>query len=87
MSAKNCPLCGEAKLQNIHGEFRFEPPPSIPGGTIVIPNARWRHCTGCGENIIPDELDKAIDQESDRRLGPLLTEEIRQPHEKTGLSA
>ena len=87
MAAKNCPLCGEATLQDMHGEFRFEPPPNIPGGTIVIPNASWRHCTACGENIIPNELDKAIDRERYRRLGLLPSEEIRRVREKTGLSA
>jgi putative zinc finger/helix-turn-helix YgiT family protein len=87
MAAKNCPLCGEATMQNVPGEFRFEPPPNIPGGTIVIPNASWRHCSACGENIIPHELDQAIDRERYRRLGLLAPKEIRRVREKTGLSA
>jgi putative zinc finger/helix-turn-helix YgiT family protein len=87
MATKNCPLCGEATLQNMHGEFRFEPPPNIPGGTIVIPNASWRHCSACGENIIPHELDQAVDRERYRRLGLLAPAEIRRVREKTGLSA
>ena len=71
MAARKCPLCGEATLQDMHGEFRFEPPANIPGGAIVIPNASWRHCCSCGENIIPHELDNAIDGERNRRLGPV----------------
>jgi YgiT-type zinc finger domain-containing protein len=63
MATKKCPLCGEAKLREMHGDFHFEPPANIPSGTIVIHDATWRHCSACGENILPSELDKAIDQE------------------------
>lgn len=87
MAAKKCPVCGEATLQNVRGEFRFEPPANVPGGTIVIPNANWRHCSACGEDIIPHELDQAIDQERYRRLGLLAPVEIRRVRQKTGLSA
>ena len=75
MAAKKCPLCGEATLENVQGEFRFEPPPNIPGGTIVIPNASWRRCRACGEVIIPHELDQDIDRERYRRIGLLSLKE------------
>ena len=71
MTAKKCPLCGKSTLVEMKGEFRFEPPENIPGGTIVIANATWRHCKSCGENIIPHELDRAIDREGARRLRTL----------------
>ena len=87
MDTDYCPQCGEETLREMHGEFRFEPPANIPGGTIVIPNARWLHCPSCGESIIPGELSKALDRERYRRLGLLAPEEIRRIREKTGLSA
>ncbi|MBN1982643.1 MAG: type II toxin-antitoxin system MqsA family antitoxin [Chitinivibrionales bacterium] len=87
MPGTNCPLCGEAKLRTMHGEFRFDPPPNIPGGPMIIANATWQHCAACGETIIPNDLDQAIDRERYRRLGLLPPEEIRRVREKTGLSA
>lgn len=87
MAFEDCPLCGEATLVEMQGDFRFELPPNIPGGTIVIPNARWRHCQSCGERVTPHDLDKALDRERCRRLGLLTPEEIRRVREKTGLSA
>jgi putative zinc finger/helix-turn-helix YgiT family protein len=87
MTGTTCPLCGQAGMHEMHGEFRFEPPPELPGGTIAIANATWQHCDHCGDNIIPHELDQRIDRERYRRLGLLLPEEIRHVREKTGLSA
>jgi putative zinc finger/helix-turn-helix YgiT family protein len=87
MTAKNCPMCDNASLQIMHGEFHFEPPPNIPGGTMVIPDATWEHCSACGEDILCHELDQALDRERYRRLGLLASEEIRRVREKTGLSA
>ncbi len=69
LTETTCPLCGEESLQTMQGTFRFDPPPNIPGGTMIIPNATWQHCTACNEDIIPYELDQAIDREHDRRLG------------------
>ena len=37
MPTTKCPLCGNDTLEEKHGEYRFAPPPNIPGGTIVIP--------------------------------------------------
>jgi YgiT-type zinc finger domain-containing protein len=68
---KRCPLCGETALATVHREFRFEPPADVPGGAIVIANAAWRYCSTCGENIIPHELDLAIDREQAGRLQAL----------------
>lgn len=87
MVAAICPLCGETALVEKRGEFRFEPPPNIPGGSIVVPDAVWRQCESCGERIIPHELDQALDRERYRRLGLLYPEQIRQVRAKTGLSA
>jgi putative zinc finger/helix-turn-helix YgiT family protein len=87
MVADTCPLCGEATLLEMRGDFRFSPPENIPGGPMVIPGARWRHCESCGESILPDELTRALDRERCRRLGLLTPDQIREVREKTGLSA
>ncbi|MGI6419885.1 MAG: type II TA system antitoxin MqsA family protein [Thermoguttaceae bacterium] len=87
MAAKDCPLCGRRKLVAMQGEFRIDPPPNIPGGAIVVRDASWQHCESCGEDILPHELDAAIDRERYRRLGLLTPEDIRRVREKTGLSA
>jgi hypothetical protein len=76
MAAKKCSLCGAPTLVDQQGEFRFEPPSNIPGGSIVIKGASWRHCETCGENIILHELDWAIDMESNRRLRALARQKI-----------
>lgn len=87
MPTTKCPLCGNDTLEEKHGEYRFAPPPGIPGGTIVIPNATWQACQQCGEEILPYALNKAIDVEATKRQGLLTPEEIRQIRERTGLSA
>jgi putative zinc finger/helix-turn-helix YgiT family protein len=87
MAAKDCPVCGETALVEMTGEYRFEPPPNIHGGEIVIRDTAWQHCESCGEDILSNELEAAIDRERYRRLGLLKPEEIRHVREKTGLSA
>jgi YgiT-type zinc finger domain-containing protein len=69
MTTKTCPLCGEPTLEEKRGVYRFDPPPKIPGGTIVIADAEWQGCAACGEDILPHELSTAIDAEADRRRG------------------
>jgi len=66
-------MCGDPALEQRRGEFRFTPPPNIPGGVIVVGDAVWRECGNCHEKILPRELDKAIDAEAARReyLGQL----------------
>ncbi len=87
MTTTQCPLCGHQTLEHKHGEYRFEPPQNIPGGTMIIANATWNTCTRCGEEMLPDELTRAIEAEQYRRLGLLPPSEIRQVRQKTGLSA
>ncbi len=87
MTTNQCPLCGNRSLEHKHGEYRFEPPQNIPGGTMIIADATWDACASCGEEILPDELTKAIEAEQYRRLGLLSPSEIRQVRQKTGLSA
>ncbi len=84
MSAKQCPMCGEGRLERVQGEFRFEPPPNIPGGSIIILSASWLRCTACHEIVIPHALDQAIDAERNRRMGLLAPSEIRRVREKAG---
>ena len=62
-----CPLCGSQTLERKQGEYRFEPPANVPGGTMVVPEATWDACTSCGEEILPDELTRALEAEHDRR--------------------
>lgn len=87
MAAKKCPLCGQQTLVEMQGEYRMEPPPNIPGGVIIIPDASWLHCESCGEDILSHELDTAIGGERYRRLGLLTPDDIRRVRGKTGLSA
>jgi len=87
MAAKKCPICGETALEKVQGDFRFEPPPNVPGGTIVIPGTAWRRCSACGESIIPHKLDQALDRERARRLGLLTPVPIRRQRARTGLSS
>jgi putative zinc finger/helix-turn-helix YgiT family protein len=87
MTTAQCPLCGNQTLEHKHGDYRFEPPQNLPGGTMIIANATWDACTSCGEEILPDELTKAIEAEQYRRLVLLPPSEIRRVRQKTGLSA
>lgn len=87
MPTTQCPLCGNQTLEHKRGEYRFEPPQNIPGGTMIIGHATWDACASCGEEILPDELTKAIEAEQYRRLGLLPPSEIRRVRQKTGLSA
>ena len=87
MAAKKCPFCGRNTLEASHGEYRFEPPANIPGGTMIIPDAEWFACTACGEEILPHPLSKAIDVQRCKRLGLLTPQEIREVRQRTGLSA
>ena len=74
MKTKPCPLCGVVALVAKRGEFRFIPPPNVPGGEIVVLNAEWSECESCHERIIPHELDQALDREQDRRRGMLISD-------------
>jgi len=87
MPTTKCPMCGANTLQQKRGEYRFEPPPNIPGGAIVIADATWEECGSCGEAILPYELSKALDIEAIKRQGLLMPEEIRQVRQRTGLTA
>jgi YgiT-type zinc finger domain-containing protein len=62
-----CPLCGNYTIEEKRGEFRFEPPPNIPGGTIIIADATWQECSQCGEIILSHELDQSIERVADVR--------------------
>lgn len=84
--AQECPICGGASLEQRQGEFRFEPPETVPGGTIVVPGAMWEECGGCGERILSSALLRAIENERRHRLGRLTAEQVRAVRERTGLS-
>ena len=60
--ATKCPICGEMALEDRRGEFRFDPPPNIPGGVIIIPDARWQECVACGEQILGLKLEASLEE-------------------------
>lgn len=82
-----CPLCGQQTLDDKSGTFVMAVPPNIPGGNIQIANANWQSCSSCGEELIPDDLSKAIERTRYHRLGLLSPEQIKQVRARTGLSA
>lgn len=81
-----CPLCGRVALESRRGEYRFDAPPNIPGGTIVIDDAQWEECASCGERIASVELEKALESERYRRLGLLTPEEILKIRKRADLN-
>lgn len=82
-----CALCGHDARETIHGTFTMEVPPNTPGGPIAVENATWQHCGNCGEDVIDDELNDAIERVHFLRLGLLTPDQIRQIREKSGLTA
>jgi putative zinc finger/helix-turn-helix YgiT family protein len=81
-----CPVCGKVALEKRQGEFRFTPPPEIPGGEMVIPDATWEECSACGEQMLPPALGDALLVERYRRLGLLSPGEIAEIRDRAGLS-
>lgn len=82
-----CAFCGHEARETVHGTFTMEVPPNVPGGAIAIENATWEHCDNCDEDVIGDELNKAIERVRYQRLGLLTPDQIRQIREKSGLTA
>ena len=83
MSPDICPLCGETALLTKHGEFRFVPPPNIPGGVMIVRDATWNECDACRERIIPYELNEALDREQTRRQANPNSADVFRSQEKT----
>ena len=83
---RECPVCGEETLVLESGTFRFDPPASVPGGSIEIQGASWEECASCKERIILPALRRALEEEALRRQGLLPASEIRAVRERTGLS-
>jgi len=65
---KQCPICGEQSLIEKTGDFHFEPPENIPGGTMIIPNSEWEECESCKEVILLPELIKNLDKQKNKRI-------------------
>jgi YgiT-type zinc finger domain-containing protein len=66
-----CPICGTGMLNKLTGEFHFDPPENIPGGTMIIQDASWEECTDCGEMLLSPDLSNALEAERYKRLGVL----------------
>ncbi len=84
--ANECMLCGVKALEVKSGDFRFDPPPNIPGGTIVISDAVWRQCANCGECVLPPELICRLDEARYVRLALLRPDEIKAVRNRAGLT-
>lgn len=84
--AKRCFNCGSERMEERSGSFRFDPPANIPGGIIVIPDATWRECANCGEQLLPPELQQRLAETSRTRQGLLLPRRIKAVREKLGLT-
>ncbi len=69
-----CPICGQNERETVYGTFSMEAPANIPGGVIEIQDATWEHCNACGEDIIADDLNKAIVRVQHQRLGSFCPE-------------
>ncbi len=83
---RECPICGEIAFEDRSGDFHFQVPENIPGGEIVVPNARWEECAACGEVVLSLELEEALDREHYRRKGLLTPDEIKAIRNRAGLS-
>ena len=83
---KDCPICGAVALVEKSGEFRFEPPANIPGGTIILANSTWEECEVCHEVILLPELIERLEQQRYVRLGLLSPSEIKAIRIKAGLT-
>jgi putative zinc finger/helix-turn-helix YgiT family protein len=84
--ATKCPICGAEALEPRHGEFRLDPPASIPGGVIIVPDADWLECSACGEQILGSGLNEAIELVTYDRLGLLRPKEIEAIRLRMGLT-
>ena len=65
---KDCPICGEPTLVEKTGEFHFDPPENIPGGTMIIPNSKWEECESCKEVILLPQLIRNLDKQKNKRI-------------------
>lgn len=82
---EECHNCG-SRMQERHGTYRFDPPPTIPGGTMVIHDATWMECENCGQQMLPAALDQKLEELSLLRQGLLLPAQIKAIREKLGLT-
>lgn len=83
---EHCPICGDLSLEVCNGEYEFEPPSNIPGGTIIIPSTSWEECTNCGEQIISLDLEQQLEKVRRERLGLLTPEQIANIRKSVGLT-
>lgn len=82
---KKCTNCG-SRLDERHGNYRFDPPANIPGGVMTIADATWLECENCGQQMLPKELDRKLQELSMQRQGFLPPRKIKAIREKLGLT-
>jgi hypothetical protein len=78
MKKQECPICGAMELVVRYGAFRFTPPSNIPGGVMVVNGAEWEECRACGEQILDDKIDKALEKIKVERLSNARKEKEKQ---------
>jgi len=53
---------------------------------MVVPNSTWIECENCGEQMLPPEINRALERLSIQRQGLLLPAQIKAIREKLGLT-
>ncbi|RMF01044.1 MAG: ImmA/IrrE family metallo-endopeptidase [Alphaproteobacteria bacterium] len=84
--SSTCPNCGSGSFGERRGDYRFEPPANIPGGVMLVKSATWEECENCGEQILPPELGRRLNELRYSRLGLLPPARIREIRETAGLT-
>jgi putative zinc finger/helix-turn-helix YgiT family protein len=79
---KICLSCGQKSVVHKKGAFHFEvndrdTNPDAREFQIDIEDAEWDECGACGERILSEELQKAIEKWQYTREGLLTPEDIR----------
>ena len=61
-------ICRECDniMEECNGTFYFNPPPNIPGGTMIVNNATWLRCVCCKEELLPAALGEKLDELAER---------------------
>lgn len=88
---RTCSACGNKSLVSKKGTFRFEVPENgmnknVREFHIEIENARWDECGICGETLLSEELDAALERWQYTREGLLTPVEIKEIRESRGLT-
>jgi hypothetical protein len=70
VSGSKCPDCDEGILIATVGTYST---PTPDGEYIDVPDVRWFTCTHCGEESLPHEACRKIDDAIDAHMGDRVT--------------